>query len=75
MATKQVNEGGRASNLVTRYPGGFAWPAKDDRRGRYVMCPNRHDQRMTLAVVDDFGDLVSVPSIPSEFCAMPQVPA
>ena len=58
------------SNLVTWYPGGFAWPAYDDRCGRYVMCPVKSSEPLGLGVVDDFGDLVRVPSV-GEFSAYP----
>lgn len=50
-----------SSNLITRYPGGLAWPARDERFGRYIMCPTRADLPFELGVVDDFGDLVRVP--------------
>ena len=49
--------------LTHRYPTGFAWPAEDDRFGRYIMCPHKADEPFGLGVVDDFGDLVPVPSI------------
>ena len=49
-------------NLVCVYPGGFAWPASDSRRGRYITCPNIASEPMGLAVVNDFGNLVPVPS-------------
>lgn len=49
------------SNLITRYPGGLAWPAHDGRLGRYIMCPIRADLPFELGVVDDFGNLVRVP--------------
>lgn len=51
-----------AARLITRYPGGFAWPADDHRFGRYVMCPVRADLPFGMGVVDDFGNLVPVPS-------------
>ncbi len=45
---------------VIHFPGGFAWPARDDRPGNYVVCT--HGQPLlTLAVCDDFGALVPVP--------------
>lgn len=50
------------SRLISRYPTGFAWPADDDRFGRYVMCPVKADAPFGLGVVDDFGNLVTVPS-------------
>lgn len=48
--------------LVHWFPEGFAWPAEDDRFGRYVMYPTRYDRPVGLGVVNDFGDLVPVPS-------------
>lgn len=56
-----ASQGRLPSNLITRYPGGMAWPARDDRFGRYVMCPTRADLPFELGVVDDFGNLVRVP--------------
>ena len=50
------------SRLITRYPSGFAWPAGDDRFGRYIMCPSASGAPFELGVVDDFGHLVHVPS-------------
>ena len=50
------------SRLVSRFPGGYAWPATDNRLGRYITCPYESDKPMGLAVVDDFGHLVPVPS-------------
>jgi hypothetical protein len=50
------------SRLIHNYPSGFAWAAQDDRVGRYVMSPYKADEPMGLGVVDDFGNLVSVPS-------------
>lgn len=60
--------------LTTYYPSGFAWPAYDDRRGRYVTCPNDASQWMGLSVVNDFGDLVPVPCIVSDYLFSPMVP-
>lgn len=51
------------SDLYCVYPTGFAWPAHDERRGRYITCPNIAAEPMGLAVVDDFGFLVAVPGI------------
>lgn len=51
------------SRLITYYPTGFAWPAEDDRVGRYVMAPYKADAPFEMGVVDDFGNLVRVPSI------------
>jgi len=50
------------SRLIHRYPSGIAWAAHDDRVGRYVMCPYRAREPFGLGVVDDFGNLVPVPS-------------
>lgn len=61
-------------NLVSTYPGGWAWPANDDRRGRYVMASFKAAEPFRLGVVDDFGDLVEVPSYDisgTGCCAMP----
>lgn len=60
--------------LVTRYPTGWAWPASDDRRGRYVMASFKAAEPFQLGVVDDFGQLVEVPSYDisgTGCCAMP----
>jgi hypothetical protein len=51
------------SRLILNYPGGFAWPAADDRFGRYLLCDYGPDRALTLGVVDDFGNLVRVPSV------------
>ena len=60
MQTAPPNRPGRA---VVHYPAGFAWPARDElRNGRYVMCPNDASLDFGLGVVDDFGELVPVPS-------------
>jgi hypothetical protein len=46
----------------------MAWPAQDDRRGRWVLCPNNPFKPLQLAVTDDFGELVPVPSfMPADF--------
>ncbi len=65
-----VKTPGFLSRLVCRYPTGFAWPATDDRIGRYVMCPNKSEEPMGLGVVDDFGNLVAVPSRPVGVCTV-----
>ena len=56
------------THLITRYPGdaktpvGYSWPAFDDRRGLQILCPCSTAKPMQLGVVDDFGDIVLVPS-------------
>jgi hypothetical protein len=56
------------SRLIHRYSSCFAWAAQDDRVGRYVMlCPNKAEQPLGLGVVDDFGNLVPVPSCSTGF--------
>lgn len=51
----------RRCSGVIHFPGGFAWPARDHRVGRFVVC--HHGQPfLTLAVCDDFGTLQPVPS-------------
>ena len=57
-----VKTPGIPSRLISRYPTGFAWPALDDRVGRYVMAPYKCNEPLGLGVVDDFGNLVAVPS-------------
>lgn len=52
----------KPGGLTCRYPGGFAWPARDDRFGRYITCPNKATEPFGMAVHDDFGNLVPVPS-------------
>jgi hypothetical protein len=47
-------------NLITRCPSGFFWPAFDSRRGRYIFNPYDTTVPMSMAVVDDFGNLVPV---------------
>lgn len=51
------------ANLVHWFPSGFAWAAFDDRFGRYIICPIKSTEPLGLGVVDDFGDLVRVPSV------------
>lgn len=54
----------RPGRLLTYFPAGFAWPATDDRFGRYVICHALDPSApFTLGVVDDFGELVEVPSL------------
>lgn len=69
MQTATPNRPGRD---VVYYPAGFAWPARDEWRiGRYVMCPYKSSLVFGLGVVDDFGDLVPVPSDASDVTAVP----
>lgn len=63
----------RPLNLISRYPGGFAWPAHDDRFGRYIMCPIKSDAPFEMGVVDDYGNLVRVPSIGLQSTVHPTV--
>ena len=70
MSTTQFQRG----NLTTYFPSGMAWPAVDGRRGRYITCPFKVDIHMGLAVVNDFGDLVPVPCIVSDYILSPMVP-
>jgi hypothetical protein len=63
-STQRPTTGRIPSRLVSRFPGGYAWPATDDRFGRYITCPYESTKPMGLAVVDDFGHLVPVPSCP-----------
>lgn len=51
-----------ASRLIHSYPTGFAWAAEDSRFGRYLMSPYKSSEPIGLVVVDDFGNLVAVPS-------------
>lgn len=51
---------------VSQFPdGSFAWPARDQRSGRYIVMPTggRATPPMSMAVLDDFGTLVAVPSV------------
>jgi hypothetical protein len=52
----------------------MAWPASDHRRGRYITCPFKADVHMGLSVVNDFGELVPVPCIVSDYIFSPMVP-
>jgi hypothetical protein len=51
---------------ISRFPdGSFAWPVRDQRAGRYIVVPPGPSisAPMGMAVLDDFGTLVAVPSV------------
>lgn len=49
---------------IGRAPDGtFWWPLDGDRSGYYAICPRDTTTPMQLAVQDDMGRLVPVPSI------------
>ncbi len=56
----QPNPQRSPASYKIQFPDGFAWPARDQRIGTYVVCWYA-SPLSTLSVVDDFGDLVTVP--------------
>lgn len=53
---------GYASRNVTHFVDGLAWPAYQERTGRYVV-QLRREWHSRLAVHDDMGELRLVPSV------------
>ena len=41
----------------------WCWPLHDHRAGHYAVCPRDPSKPLSLAVCDDFGTLVPVPSV------------
>ncbi len=61
MHVDQLRRANYAARNITHFAHGFAWPARDDRSGRFVVAVD-HEPFFRLAVHDDHGELRLVPS-------------